>query len=85
MLLGPMYPIIVTHARRILPRRILTGSIGWISGVGQAGSAMVPFMVGAIAQTAGMKVLQPVLIGILGIMTGLWALVCYGSSSCRPD
>lgn len=36
------------------------GSIGWISGVGQAGSAMVPFMVGAIAQTAGMKVLQPV-------------------------
>ncbi|KAG1840110.1 MFS general substrate transporter [Suillus tomentosus] len=85
MLLGPMYPIIVTHARRTLPRRILTGSIGWISGVGQAGSAMVPFMVGAIAQTAGMKTLQPVVIGVLGIMTGLWALVCYGSSSRRPD
>ncbi|KAG1800264.1 MFS general substrate transporter [Suillus plorans] len=85
VLLGPMYPIMVNHAGRILPRRILTGSIGWIAGVGQAGSAMVPFMVGAIAQTAGMKTLQPVLIGILSIMTGLWALVCYGSSSRRPD
>ncbi|KAG2109891.1 MFS general substrate transporter [Suillus discolor] len=85
MLLGPMYPIIVNHARRVLPRRILTGSIGWISGLGQAGSALVPFMVGAIAQTAGMKTLQPVLIGILGIMTGLWVLVCYGSSSRRAD
>ncbi|KAG2109890.1 MFS general substrate transporter [Suillus discolor] len=85
VLLGPMYPIMVNHAGRILPRRILTGSIGWIAGLGQAGSAMVPFMVGAIAQTAGMKTMQPVLIGILGIMTGLWALVCYGSSSRRPD
>ncbi|KAG1840112.1 MFS general substrate transporter [Suillus tomentosus] len=85
VLLGPLYPIMVNHAGRILPRRILTGSIGWIAGVGQAGSAMVPFMVGAIAQTAGMKVLQPVVIGILGIMTGLWALVCYGSSSRRPN
>ncbi|KAG2050035.1 MFS general substrate transporter [Suillus hirtellus] len=85
VLLGPMYPIMVNHAGRILPHRILTGSIGWIAGVGQAGSAMVPFMVGAIAQTAGMKTLQPVVIGILGIMTGLWALVCYGSSSRRPN
>jgi hypothetical protein len=36
------------------------GAIGWIAGVGQAGSALIPFMVGAIAQSSGMKTLQPV-------------------------
>ncbi|KAG1767983.1 MFS general substrate transporter [Suillus occidentalis] len=60
VLLGPMYPIAVNHARRVLPRWLLTGAIGWIAGVGQAGSAMVPFMVGAIAQKSGIQTLQPI-------------------------
>jgi hypothetical protein len=38
-----MYPILMNHAARILPRWILTGSIGWIAGFGQAGSALLPF------------------------------------------
>ncbi|KAG2032534.1 MFS general substrate transporter [Suillus americanus] len=83
VLLGPMYPIVVNHAGRVLPRWLLTGAIGWIAGVGQAGSALVPFIVGAIAQNSGMKILQPVLIGILGLMTALWALASRGSR--RPD
>lgn len=36
------------------------GAIGWIAGVGQAGSALVPFMAGVIAQHSGIKALQPV-------------------------
>lgn len=83
VLLGPMYPIAVNHARRVLPRWLLTGAIGWIAGVGQAGSALVPFMVGAIAQNSGIQTLQPVLVGILSLMTVLWALVSHGSR--RPD
>ncbi|KIJ70596.1 hypothetical protein HYDPIDRAFT_23688 [Hydnomerulius pinastri MD-312] len=83
MLLGPMYPIAMNHCGRVLPRRLLTGSIGWIAGSGQAGSALVPFMVGAIAQKAGIKTLQPVLVGILSLMTMLWALV--PKSSRRHD
>jgi fucose permease len=79
VLLGPMYPIAINHCRRVVPRWLLTGAIGWIAGVGQAGSALIPFMVGAIAQSSGMKTLQPVLIGILGLMTGLWALATHGS------
>ncbi|KAG0695920.1 MFS general substrate transporter [Suillus ampliporus] len=101
VLLGPMYPIIVNHTGRVLPRWILTGmsqtvhswflihnsrgvgSIGWIAGVGQVGSALVPFMAGAIAQGSGIKSLQPVLVGIMVLMTVLWALVPH--SSRRPD
>ena len=60
MLLGPMYPLVVNHARRVLPPWLLSGSIGWIAGFGQAGSAFLPFVTGALASKVGIKVLQPV-------------------------
>jgi hypothetical protein len=59
MLLGPMYPLAMNHAGRVLPRWLLTGSIGWIAGFGQAGSAVLPFMTGAISSKFGIKSLQP--------------------------
>ncbi|KAN0097839.1 Major facilitator superfamily domain containing protein [Tylopilus felleus] len=75
MLMGPMYPIVMNHCGRVFPRWLLTGAIGWVAGSGQAGSALVPFMAGAIASKAGIATLQPVLVGILGLMTVIWVLV----------
>ncbi|KAG6377549.1 major facilitator superfamily domain-containing protein [Boletus reticuloceps] len=75
VLLGPMYPLAMNHARRILPQWLLTGAIGWITGFGQAGSALIPFVTGAIAQRAGVKVLQPVLVAVFVVMTILWSMV----------
>ena len=59
LLLGPMYPIAMNQASRILPPWILTGSIGWIAGFGQAGSALLPFLTGAIADKHGIQSLHP--------------------------
>ena len=59
VLLGPIYPIVMNEAGRILPRWLLTGCIGWIAGFGQTGSAILPFMTGAIASKTGIKSLQP--------------------------
>jgi len=59
VLLGPIYPIIMNVSGRILPRWLLTGCIGWIAGLGQAGSAALPFMTGTIASKTGIKSLQP--------------------------
>jgi fucose permease len=59
VLLGPIYPIVTNEASRILPRWLLTGAIGWIAGFGQAGSAILPFMTGALASKVGIKSLQP--------------------------
>ncbi|KAF7983221.1 hypothetical protein HWV62_23506 [Athelia sp. TMB] len=59
MLLGPIYPIVMNESSRILPRWLLTGSIGWIAGFGQAGSALFPFITGALASKVGIKSLQP--------------------------
>jgi fucose permease len=60
VLLGPIYPIAMNEARRILPPWLLTGCIGWIAGLGQAGSAALPFLTGAVASKTGIKSLQPV-------------------------
>lgn len=57
--LGPFYPITMNHAGRILPHGLLTGSIGWIAGFGQAGSAILPFITGAMASRVGIQSLQP--------------------------
>ena len=59
VVLGPIYPIVMNHAGRILPARLLTGSIRWMAGFGQAGSAVFPFVTGAIASKTGIKGLQP--------------------------
>lgn len=59
VLLGPIYPIVMNESGRILPRWLLTGCIGWIAGLGQTGSAALPFLTGAIASKTGIKSLQP--------------------------
>ena len=64
VLFGPMYPIAMNHAARILPHWLLTGSIGWIAGLGQAGSALLPFMTGAIASKEGIWALQPLWVNL---------------------
>lgn len=58
--LGPIYPLVMNHTARILPHWLLTGSIGWIAGLGQAGSAFIPFITGVIASREGISALQPV-------------------------
>ncbi|EKM58041.1 uncharacterized protein PHACADRAFT_89844 [Phanerochaete carnosa HHB-10118-sp] len=75
MLLGPVYPIAMNHAARILPHWLLTGSIGWIAGFGQAGSAFLPFMTGVIASKEGIWALQPLMIAMMALMLILWFLV----------
>ncbi|KAI0774901.1 MFS general substrate transporter [Trametes elegans] len=75
VLLGPIYPIVMNHAGLVLPPWLLTGCIGWIAGFGQAGSAFLPFVTGAVASKVGIKGLQPLLVGMMGLMVGLWALI----------
>lgn len=74
-LMGPYYPIAMNHAGKILPRWLLTASIGWIAGIGQAGSALLPFITGAFASKFGIVSLQPLLIAMMVVMVILWALV----------
>ena len=55
----------MNQAARILPAWLLTPSIGWIAGFGQAGSAVLPFITGALAQSTGIGSLQPLWVASL--------------------
>ncbi|KZT62940.1 MFS general substrate transporter [Calocera cornea HHB12733] len=75
LLLGPIYPIIMNVSSRILPRSLLAGCIGWIASFGQVGSAVFPFITGALSQHFGVQVLEPILVGMLALLILLWAMV----------
>ncbi|KAF9256760.1 MFS general substrate transporter [Marasmius fiardii PR-910] len=82
-LLGPVYPVTMNYAGRTLPRWILTGSVGWIAGFGQAGSAVFPFMTGALAGKYGINSLQPLLVAMMVAMTILWGVLCVSGRKKR--
>lgn len=54
-----MFPVALSASRKVIPRWIYTGAIGWITGIGQAGSAALPFLTGALADAVGISSLQP--------------------------
>ncbi|KAI0064128.1 hypothetical protein BV25DRAFT_1823672 [Artomyces pyxidatus] len=59
LVLGPIFPIVMNETSKILPRWMLTGSIGWISAFGVSGSAALPFVAGVLVQEKGIWTLQP--------------------------
>ncbi|KAJ3742478.1 MFS general substrate transporter [Lentinula detonsa] len=74
-LLGPLFPILVGLGARILPPYLFTGGMGWITGVGTAGSAALPFVTGMLASKYGIKSLQPFLVVMMCTLAGIWAVI----------
>ena len=54
----------MNHSGRILPPWLLTGCIGWIAGVGQAGRPFLPFLTGLLANREGIQSLQPLYVSL---------------------
>ncbi|KAG8772919.1 hypothetical protein FRC20_005778 [Serendipita sp. 405] len=75
MTLGPFYPIVMNQTGRLIPRKVLSGSIGWIAGFGQSGSAILPFLTGALANKYGIMALQPLIVAMMASMAALWFMV----------
>ncbi|KAH7098377.1 MFS general substrate transporter [Auriculariales sp. MPI-PUGE-AT-0066] len=77
LVLGPLYPIVMNQATRVIPRHLLTGSIGWIAGFGQVGSAAFPFMTGALASRFDIGVMPPLVLAMVGVMIICWILALW--------
>ncbi|KAM5531233.1 hypothetical protein V8D89_015099 [Ganoderma adspersum] len=75
LVLGPMYPILMNHSTRILPRWLLTGCMGYIAGIGQAGSAVLPFLTGLLASRFGIVSLQPFIVSMMSTLIVIWAVI----------
>ena len=54
-----MFPIVINHVAVVLPRHLVNGTIGWMSACGAGGSALLPFITGAMASNLGIESLQP--------------------------
>lgn len=73
--LGPLFPAAVVVATRLLPRHLHVTSVGFSAAFGGMGAAVFPFAVGAIAQSKGVGVLQPIILALFAIIFVLWLLL----------
>lgn len=76
LVLGPIYPIMIgCISRRIRPRSLHTTVISFVGSFGGCGSALMPFIIGLVAQQRGIKILAPTLVALLAALTGIWLLL----------
>jgi fucose permease len=70
--LGPLFPAAIVAATKLLPSDYHVSAIGFAAAFGGGGAALFPFAVGAIAQSKGVEVLQPIVLAILVFILLMW-------------
>ncbi|KAG8691080.1 hypothetical protein FRC11_006987, partial [Ceratobasidium sp. 423] len=70
--LGPIFPTSLSLATKLLPTEIHMTALATMSSFASIGSAFYPFVTGVLANAKGVAVLQPMMLGILSVMAGLW-------------
>jgi fucose permease len=62
----------IVVATQVLPTEYHISAIGFSSAIGGGGAAVLPFVVGAIAEGHGVGVLQPIILAVLVFLIGIW-------------
>ncbi|XXG94520.1 hypothetical protein Hte_000777 [Hypoxylon texense] len=70
--LGPLFPSGVLMVTRLLPRELHVGAISFAVLIGQVGGALLPFALGALADTLGIQVFQAVVFAQLVVTLLIW-------------
>ncbi|KPI40594.1 Bypass of stop codon protein 6 [Cyphellophora attinorum] len=70
--LGPLFPAVVVAITKLLPPHLHVATVGFAAASGGGGACILPFAVGAIAQKAGVRVLQPIILAMLALALLLW-------------
>jgi fucose permease len=73
--LGPLFPAAIVTMTKLLPAEQHVICIGLTAAIGGGGSAVLPFLVGAIAESEGVQVLQPFVLVVLIFITGVWLVL----------
>lgn len=81
--LGPLFPAAIVAATKLLPKHLHVSAIGFAAAVGASGATVIPFATGAIAQSKGVWVLQPIILSILVACLGIW--LCLPSLSKKAQ
>lgn len=78
--LGPLFPGAICAMTKLLPAEQHVVAIGIVAAIGGGGAAVLPFVVGAIAENHGVQVLQPFVLVVLAVITALWLALPGGMS-----
>ncbi|KAI1779855.1 MFS general substrate transporter [Hypoxylon cercidicola] len=70
--LGPLFPSGVFMVTRLLPRELHVRAISFVVLIGQVGGALLPFALGALADTLGIQVFQVVVFAQLAVTLLIW-------------
>lgn len=73
--IAPMFPAAVVAMTKLLPKRLHVAAVGFAAAVGASGATVLPFAVGAIANSRGVQVLQPVVLALLATILLVWLLL----------
>ncbi|KAH8897273.1 MFS general substrate transporter [Thozetella sp. PMI_491] len=70
--LGPLFPGAVMVTAKLLPKHIHVSAIGFAMALGGTGGTVFPFIIGAIASSRGVSVLQPVILALMAMVAIVW-------------
>ncbi|KAI1661281.1 MFS general substrate transporter [Daldinia decipiens] len=70
--LGPLFPAGIFMMTRLLPRELHVEAISFVVLLGQIGGALLPFALGALANTLGIRVFQVVVFAQLVATLLIW-------------
>lgn len=70
-----MFPAAVVAMTKLLDKRLHVAAIGFAAAVGASGATILPFAVGAIANSRGVQVLQPVVLALLAFILIIWLMI----------
>ncbi|KOS20020.1 Bypass of stop codon protein 6 [Escovopsis weberi] len=72
---GPMFQVGISVGTKLFPSHVQPTALALIFVCAQMGGSIFPVITGVIAAAAGVKVLQPILVGSMAAMTIAWILV----------
>jgi fucose permease len=70
--LAPVYPLTVALVPRLVPERLVPGSIGLLVGVSISGLSFLPWLAGVLAQLQGIWTLLPYLLVLCLLLLAFW-------------
>jgi fucose permease len=83
--LGPLFPTTMAITPRLAPQPLVSSAIGFINGVSVIGGSALPWLAGAIAQSAGITTLLPFCFGLGVLLVLIWWRLARHVPALAPD
>ena len=70
--LGPLFPEAIVMQTKLVHKRLHVAAVGFACALGSAGGCVFPFVIGAIAKTKGIEILQPIVLVMMVLCMAFW-------------